>query len=106
MVNRAIDLAGPQPVLLDSRAVVHIARNEPRLALEDLASIQAEKVDPVWLFHKARALMLENQVEGALEVLTEARNKGLDRAMIDPPERPLFDKLQEQLSNLNPDEQN
>ena len=47
------------PQLLDSRAVVHIARNEAQQALEDLASIVADKIDPVWLFHKARALMLE-----------------------------------------------
>ena len=56
LINRAIELAGSQSGLLDSRAVVHIARNEPQQALEDLEKIlndPAEKVNPVWLFHKA-----------------------------------------------------
>ncbi len=104
MVNRAIDLAGPRPELLDSRAQVHIARNEPQQALEDLASIVADKVDPVWLFHKARALMLEGQRQGAAAALLEARNKGLERAMIDLPERPLFDQLRQQLAK--PEDEN
>ncbi len=102
-INHAIELAGPLPVLLDSRAVVHIARNEPQQALDDLSAIGSEKTDPVWLFHKARALMLAGQGEQAGAVLVEARQKGLTRAMIDPPERPFFDQLQKQLSNRNPD---
>jgi tetratricopeptide (TPR) repeat protein len=98
LVNRAIDMVGPLPRLLDSRAVVHLARKESQQALEDLASIVADKTDPVWLFHKARALFLEGQREEAVVALAEARNTGLDRAMIDPPERPLFDQLQDELS--------
>ena len=34
----------------------------------------------------------------------EARNKGLERAMIDPPERPLFDQLRQQLAK--PEDEN
>ena len=85
LVNRAIELAGPLPFLLDSRAVVHIARHEPQQALEDLHAIGTDQVDPVWLFHKARALILSDQGEQAAAVLAQARQKGLKRAMIDPP---------------------
>ncbi len=97
MVNRAIELVGPLPLLLDSRATVHLARNEAAEALNDLASIQADKVDPVWLFHKARALALAGRIDEAGAAMVEARHKGLDRAQIDPPERKLFDQLQQQL---------
>ncbi|MGO9110050.1 MAG: tetratricopeptide repeat protein [Thermoguttaceae bacterium] len=97
MVNRAIDLAGPLPRLLDSRAVVHMARSEAAQALEDLQSIQADTIDPVWLFHKARALVLVGQIDEAVTAMAEARHKGLDRALIDLPERPQFDQLQQQL---------
>ena len=98
MVNRAIELAGPLPSLLDNRAVVHLARKEARQALEDLKSITADKIDPIWLFHKARAFLLSGQAEPAAAALAEARSKGLERAMLDPPERPLYDRLQEQLA--------
>jgi tetratricopeptide (TPR) repeat protein len=104
MVNRAIDLVGPQPLLLDSRATVHLARHEAAEALQDLASIHADKVDPVWLFHKARALALAGRMDEAAAAMIEARHKGLVRALIDPPERPLFDQLQQQLAK--PEEQN
>jgi cellulose synthase operon protein C len=116
LVNRAIDLAGPLPLLLDSRAVVRMARKEAQAALEDLASITAgssstsngeigkpadkgitDKIDPVWLYHKARALFLAGQFDESASTMEEARNKGLDRSLVDPPERPLFDQLQEQL---------
>ena len=98
LVNRAIDLVGPLPLLLDSRATVHLARHEAAEALQDLASIQADKVDPVWLFHKARALLLAGRIDEAAAAMAEARNKGLVRALVDPPERPLFDQLQQQLA--------
>jgi predicted Zn-dependent protease len=97
MVNRAIELVGPLPLLLDSRATVRMARNEAARALEDLASIPTDKVDPVWLFHKARALALAGRVDEAAAAMAEARHKGLVRALVDPPERPLFDQLQQQL---------
>jgi tetratricopeptide (TPR) repeat protein len=97
LINRAIQLAGSQSPLLDSRAVIHIARHEPQRALEDLDTIlndPAEKVNPVWLFHKAWALKLADNVVDAGDVLHQARNEhDLDRAQIDPPERASFDKL-------------
>ena len=101
LINRAIKLAGSQPTLLDSRAVVHIYRNEPQRAIEDLETIltdPSEKVNPVWLFHKAWALKLADNLVDAGDVLHTARNSyDLDRAQIDPPERAAFDKLVDEL---------
>ena len=97
MVNRAIELAGPLPLLLDSRAVVHLARKEAAQALEDLESISADKTDPVWLFHKARgALACRSTSQRLLPPWPRASTR-FSSAMIDPPERPLFDRLHEQL---------
>lgn len=101
LINRAIELAGSQAALLDSRAVVRISRHEPQRALEDLETIlndPAEKLNPVWLFHKAWALKLADNPVEAGDVLHQARNEhDLDRAQIDPPERAAFDKLVEDL---------
>ncbi len=105
LINRAIEIAGAQPRLRDSRAVVLIKRGEPQQALEDLEAIlgdTSEKVDPVWLFHKAWALDSSDSSESkdaARDVLAKARKEpyNLDRSKIDPPERAAYDKLIEDL---------
>ena len=102
LINRAIELAGARPRLLDSRAVVLIKRGEPQQALEELESILAdtsEKVDPVWLFHKAWAHDSSDDKEKARDALAAARKEpyNLDRSKIDPPERDAYDKLIEDL---------
>jgi cellulose synthase operon protein C len=98
LVNRAIDLVGPLTGLIDSRAVVRIARDEPQRALEDLETIltnPAEKVSPVWLFHKAWALKATGEPDEARDVLRKARLDpyNLDRAKVDSPERAIYDQL-------------
>ena len=104
LINRAIDLAGKQPKLLDSRAVVRICRNEPDLALQDLELILADKskkAEPEWLFHKAWALKKIGKPEAATEaaeVINRARiNNNLDRSKVDPPERAAYDQLMKDL---------
>ena len=102
LINRAIELVGPQPRLLDSRAVIRICRKEPQQALEDLESIfadKAQKIDPVWLFHKAWALSISDKPDDARDVLQKARSEeyNLDRSKIDPPERIEYDRLEKEL---------
>jgi tetratricopeptide (TPR) repeat protein len=103
LINHAIELAGSLPALLDSRAVVRIKRGEPQRALEDLDVILAdtpEKIDPVWLFHKALALNATgSNHDEARDVMATARKEpyNLDRSKIDGPERKDYDKLIEDL---------
>ena len=107
LVNRAIELAGSQPGLLDSRAVVRIARGDYQQALDDLEVIlndPAEKANrdyPVWLFHKARALFAsKNQVEAGDVLHTAIYKHDLKREQIDVPERGDFDKLENEMKKL------
>ena len=102
LINRAIELAGAQSRLLDSRAVVRIKRGEPQQALEDLEAILGDtsaKVDPAWLFHKAWAYDASDNKDAARDVLATARKEPylLDRSKVDPPERAEYDKLIEDL---------
>ncbi len=102
LINRAIELAGSQARLLDSRAVVRIKRGEPQQALEDLEKILGDtsaKVEPAWLFHKVWALDSSEKKDDARDVLATARKEpyNLDRSKIDPPERAEYDKLIEDL---------
>jgi tetratricopeptide (TPR) repeat protein len=101
LIDRAIELAGALPSLIDSRAVVRIKRGEPQRALEDLETIlgdTSDKVDPAWLFHKAWALSA-NSKDDARDVLANARKEpyNLDSSKIDAPERREYDKLIEDL---------
>ncbi len=101
LINRAIDLAGSQPSLLDSRAVVRIKREEYQQAQEDLDVILADragKIDPIWLFHKAFALWKAQNSDQARDVLRKARNDyNLERAKVDPLERSMYDDLEKGL---------
>jgi tetratricopeptide (TPR) repeat protein len=109
LINRAIELAGAQSGLLDSLAVVRIAREEPQLALEDLEIILTNPAEignpdyPVWLFHKARALLAAKNDVDARDVWHVATTQhGLTREQIDPPERAAFDKLENDLKEDRP----
>jgi tetratricopeptide (TPR) repeat protein len=104
LIEHAIQLAGSQPGLIDSRAVVRIMRGEPQKALEDLDLIlndTSDKIDPIWLFHKAWALDAGSSPDDARDVMATLRKEpyNIDRSMIDPPERAEFDKLLENLKN-------
>ena len=84
LIDRAIESAGPQGWLLDTRAVVLIARGEPQRALEDLESALAEKVTPLRLFHKAWACSDLGLDDKAKEALRAAKNAGFELSMLTP----------------------
>ena len=97
-------MVGPQPLLLDSRALVHIERGESKEALEDLDSIPADKTIRSGSSTRPGRCCLEGVPEQAVIPLAEAHNKGLNRAMIDPPERTRYDDLERELAKS--DDQN
>ena len=58
LINHAITVAGPMASMLDTRAVVYLAANEPEKAekaMDDLKVALSDNRTPVRLFHKARA---------------------------------------------------
>ena len=69
LIDKTIERAGPQGAFLDTRAVVMIARHEPKRAIEDLEAALAEKTTPVRLFHKAWAYLEDGNPEKAKEFL-------------------------------------
>jgi hypothetical protein len=104
LIDRAIDIAGPVPDLLDSRATVYIAREEPEPALADLQDAIADEAvtgaaTPLRYFHQARAYLLAGRKVEAVEAMRAAEKQSLQRSMLDPPERPLYDKLRAELES-------
>lgn len=98
MINKAIDLAGPQSELLDTRAVVYLSLNQPKKALSDLQeAVIGAKEDASMYFHLAQAeLALKNYSE-ARKTMSEALSAGLTKSSLHPLELPEYQSLMKEL---------
>src|SRR5262249_25160836 len=77
LINRAIEIRGPDPTLLDTRAVVLIRSGQPKKAAEDLR--QAQKLNPKNpspALHLAWAFQMSGQLDEARQVLRTADELG------------------------------
>ena len=93
MISRAIDRAGPQPGLLDTRGVIYLSLGQPAPAVKDLEAAVADRASAPRYFHLARAHRLANNRAAALLALHKAKSLGLKANDIDPLERPSYDRL-------------
>jgi hypothetical protein len=76
---------GPQPDLLDTRAVVLLAQRQPRLAIADLETAMAlDAPTGPREFHLARAHKMANNSEAAVRSFREAKKRGLKRELLHP----------------------
>jgi tetratricopeptide (TPR) repeat protein len=90
MVNRAIDLAGPLPHLLDTRALVYLALDQSGPAIADLQQALGESPtspNAFRYFHLARALRLAGNAEDAAQAFRKAAEAGLELGQLHPGER-------------------
>jgi len=94
LIRRAIEMAGPAGTLLDSRAIVHIARRQPKHALADLAAAIADDPRATRYFHTAEAQFQLGQQAAARQSLDKAAELGLKAEMLHPLELPAFRRLQ------------
>ena len=93
LINQAIEISGPMAAMLDSRASVYIARNEPEKALADMTEALTEAETPERLFHQAQAYDEAGQANAAAEAMQKAMKEGLVKEMLQPLEIPAFEKL-------------
>ena len=94
MINQAIDLLGPVPELLDTRAVALIATGDYKAAVADLKRAIADNASGVMYFHLARAYQADgNSSAAARELQTAKNNYSLTLDNIPRIERDSFQKL-------------
>jgi tetratricopeptide (TPR) repeat protein len=94
MIDRAIDVAGGQPGLLDTRAVVLIRAGQPALALKDLTHAQAlATTKPILALHLAWAYHAAGRSDEARKALEHATELGLRIEKTDLLERPHAEAL-------------
>src|SRR5262249_39182417 len=92
-VQRAIDIAGPIPELLDTRAVVYLALGQPDQAVKDLEEAVADTPTAHRYFHLAQAHLAVNHRAAAAAALRQGRALGLSGKTVDPLERKVFARV-------------
>ncbi|MBN2217593.1 MAG: tetratricopeptide repeat protein [Pirellulales bacterium] len=97
MINKTIELAGPAPTLLDSRAMIHLAKGESQKALDDLSMAIGDEPTGIRYFHQAQAFAAAGEKEKAAAAMREADSYGLKAEQLQPLERPAYRKLKEEL---------
>jgi tetratricopeptide (TPR) repeat protein len=97
LINRAIELLGRRPDLLDTRALVYLTLNQPERARADLEESIADTPTAARYFHLARAHDQGNDAEARTAALTRARELKLERGQLHPVEQLACAKLLEQL---------
>lgn len=94
LVNRALELRGPEGAILDSRATVYLAMGKTNEALADLEEAVAD--DPtsgVRLFHQAQAFAAANRPNSARDAMRKALQAGLKPSDLQPLELPAYERL-------------
>ncbi len=97
LVDRAIELVGETPNLLDTRALAHLAKGLPELAIRDLEDAIAAKATAAEYFHLARAYEAARRKSDAAQALQKAKDLGMTVESLHPLERPHFIELSKTL---------
>lgn len=106
LINKAIEISGPLPSMMDTRACVYIAQGNAEKALADMDEAVAAGTTPVRLFHQAQALSLANQKYAASSTMQRALDAGLKKESLQTPEKPAFEKLQKLAKELASPQEN
>ncbi len=97
LVDEALKIRGPMAEVLDSRAVVHIARQEPEKALEDMAAAIKDDGAAEQYFHQAWAYLLAGKKTEAATAFATALKKGLNPKDLDSREVSAYERLRDAL---------
>ena len=79
LIERAIRTSGPQPNLVDTRGLVHLAREDYLAATQSFQEAVYQVRKPVYLLHLAEAQRLNGNMNIAKDTLKQAVAAGLDR---------------------------
>jgi tetratricopeptide (TPR) repeat protein len=98
LIERAVQLVGPRPELLDTRALVHLALNRPDRAIADLERLNNESPSGPRYFHLARAHQAAKNREEAKAALLRATKSGFRPEQLHPMEQVAYQKIVTELS--------
>jgi tetratricopeptide (TPR) repeat protein len=93
LVQRAITIAGPQNVLVDTRSVIHLMTGHADLAVKDLEGVLAEAPSGTGFFHLAQAHHKGKNRLAATAAMQQASRHGLKESELHPLERAAYRQL-------------
>jgi tetratricopeptide (TPR) repeat protein len=96
-LKQALDIAGPAPELLDTRALVHLSVGRSDLALKDLEEVANDAPQPTMLFHLAQAHQQAKDRSAAVLALRRATSLGLKPGHLHALERSALAQLRVEL---------
>ncbi|MFN0198539.1 MAG: tetratricopeptide repeat protein [Planctomycetaceae bacterium] len=99
-IQSVIRLAGPVPEFLDTRALVYLAREETKKAIDDLSTAVNSNANPIFLFHLAEAHLKNNDPNKAQEALERAKSSGLTADQLNPLEKDRYRQLEAALAKV------
>ena len=98
LIDRAIEILGEIPSLVDTRAVAQINSGQVDQALGELLAIRKQvPKNPSFAFHLAWAYHARGNDDRARTELQEAEKIGLKPQALDPLERAVFHRLRKEL---------
>lgn len=97
LIDQAMEVFGPISDVLDSRAVVNIAREDYPAAIEDLQLAVQYQPTASKYFHMAQALVLSGDAEGAREAWDRAADLGMEPALLHELERPDYKDIRDRI---------
>ena len=100
LVDEAMKTFGPVSDMLDTRAMVCLARNEYDLAVEDMELALSISKDPVKYFHLAKVHMGAGNGPAALRAWDQALANGFKKEALMSVEQENFDEIKAQIENL------
>jgi tetratricopeptide (TPR) repeat protein len=100
LVQEAAEILGPNSDILDTRAVVHVARKEYKQAIEDLELSVTDNPTASKYFHKAQAHLLAGENRAAVEAWEKAEELGLNRDAINLMEHRLYEQLKTKIDQI------
>ncbi len=100
LINEALEVYGPVDDILDTRAVVRMARKDYDAAVEDMSLATSLSNDPVKFYHFAKANLLAGNDQAALKAWERAQKLGFTKEKLPVLERPDFDQVKGGIEGL------
>jgi tetratricopeptide (TPR) repeat protein len=100
LVEEAAQIMGPNSDILDTRAVVLIARKQYKQAIHDLELAVTDMPTDAKYFHKAQAHLLAGENRAAVEAWEKAEELGLSRDSLNRMEHEQFEQIKSKIDQL------